>query len=65
MQGFSGNRQALSPAALVAFLELALRFVDHTIRANRTAKGLFHSYNLLVLGPERTPAVTNTLIWLG
>jgi len=48
--GFGGTKATVATADLVAFFECALRFVDHTIAANKTANGLYHSYNLLVLG---------------
>lgn len=42
-----GARAELDPAALDRLLATALAFVDHTLRANRRADGLYHSYNLL------------------
>ncbi len=38
------------------FLALCLRFIDHTLRANRRADGLYHAYNVLRLG-DGTAAV--------
>jgi hypothetical protein len=45
--GVAGPRAAYAPAALQQLLTSALAFVDHSIRANRQADGLYHSYNLL------------------
>ena len=45
--GFSGQRRNLPGSALVEFTELALRYVDHSIRANRRPDGLYHAYNLM------------------
>ena len=50
--GFSGQQEPLATAELVAFCDVALAHVDHTIRANRRADGLYHSYNLLHLGGD-------------
>ena len=46
-EGFSGSRKALSVEELLAFCDLALRHIDHSIRANRRDDGLYHSYNLM------------------
>ncbi|MDF7798292.1 hypothetical protein P4C99_02385 [Pontiellaceae bacterium B1224] len=45
--GFSGNKTGLSIAELIAFLQLALKYVDQTIAANRREDGLYHAYNLM------------------
>jgi hypothetical protein len=42
-----GPSVAVPPAEITAMLDLALRFADHTIRANRRDDGLYHAYNLL------------------
>ena len=48
--GLSGEVAALSTASLVAFLDLAQRYIEHTLRANRRPDGLYHAYNVLRLG---------------
>ncbi|MGB7762258.1 MAG: hypothetical protein WBL61_20660 [Bryobacteraceae bacterium] len=45
--GFSGRQTPLSVAELGAFCDVALRHIDHSIRANRREDGLYHSYNLM------------------
>jgi hypothetical protein len=45
--GFSGHQTPLNSAELVAFCDLALKYIDHSIRANRREDGLYHSYNLM------------------
>jgi hypothetical protein len=45
--GFSGRQTALSVAEIDAFCEVALHHIDHSIRANRRADGLYHAYNLM------------------
>ncbi len=32
---------------MTRFCEVALRHIDHSIRANRRAEGLYHAYNLM------------------
>jgi hypothetical protein len=46
-QGFSGQQVPLSVEELQVFCQLTLRCIDHSIRANRRADGLYHSYNLM------------------
>jgi len=45
--GFSGTQTALTAAELTAFCDVALRHIDHSIRANRRSDGLYHAYNLM------------------
>ncbi|MDR3726480.1 MAG: hypothetical protein P4K86_05505 [Terracidiphilus sp.] len=45
--GFSGHQTPLCAAELVAFCDLTLRYIDHSIRANRRKDGLYHAYNLM------------------
>jgi hypothetical protein len=49
--GFSG-RTDITPGRVVAFLEVALRFIDRGISANRRDDGLFHTYNQLEIAED-------------
>jgi hypothetical protein len=49
--GLSGEQRALPQAAVLEALDLALTYVEQSLRANRRADGLYHSYNLLRLAP--------------
>ncbi|NND56951.1 MAG: hypothetical protein HKN57_06850 [Xanthomonadales bacterium] len=51
--GFCGRKDVLEKSQLLSFIRQALKFLDHTIAANRRADGLFHSYNLIEFGDER------------
>ena len=46
-KGFSGEQIPVSAERLQSFCEVALRYVDHAIRANRRRDGLYHAYNLM------------------
>jgi len=48
--GFSGGFAEVSKEALLAFFDLAQRYVEHSLRANRRDDGLYHAYNILRLG---------------
>jgi hypothetical protein len=45
--GFSGSQTPLGTRELLAFFDLAVNYMDHSIRANRREDGLYHSYNLM------------------
>jgi len=51
--GFSGEVAQLPITELVAFLDLALQYVDHSLRANKRSDNLYHAYNILHLDPKR------------
>jgi hypothetical protein len=46
-QGFSGKLASTPVQQLLAFCDLALQHMDHSIRVNRRADGLYHAYNLM------------------
>jgi hypothetical protein len=50
-KGLTGNVTDLDKQALLNFLDLAAKYIDHSLRANRRADALYHSYNTLRLGP--------------
>jgi hypothetical protein len=45
--GLAGERQTLAGPEIEAFCARVVRHLDHSIRANRRADGLYHSYNLM------------------
>jgi len=47
--GFSGETASLSGADVIALLELAQDYVEHSLRANRRDDNLYHAYNILHL----------------
>lgn len=51
--GVASEVAAASADELVAFLALAQRYIDHTLRANRRPDGLYHAYNTLQLQPGK------------
>ncbi len=48
--GFSGEVAESSVSTIVAFLDLALEYIEQSLRANKRADNLYHSYNILHLG---------------
>jgi hypothetical protein len=50
--GFSGQKVALAKSGLLAFIGIALDYLDHSISINRRVDGLFQSYNLIHFGDD-------------
>ncbi|TFD31541.1 hypothetical protein [Cryobacterium cryoconiti] len=51
--GFGGDRSTVAAGDVAELLDLARRFVESGLRANRRGDGLVHSYNILDLGADR------------
>lgn len=47
--GLSGDYTQLPIPDIVAFLDLAQQFVEHSLRANKRSDNLYHAYNILHL----------------
>ncbi len=45
--GFWGKKRSISLAGLKTFAQLALDFIEHSIRANQRPDKLYHAYNLM------------------
>jgi hypothetical protein len=51
--GFSEKLSPVQGSELLAFLDLAQRYVEHSLRANRRDDSLYHAYNILHLDSKR------------
>ncbi len=49
---FSGVRRQSPVKNLVAFFKLCLKYIDHSIKANKRKDGLYHAYNLISIKPK-------------
>ncbi|MFT3892805.1 MAG: hypothetical protein QM730_14330 [Anaerolineales bacterium] len=45
--GLSGESASLKISEIVAFLDLAQQFAEHSLRANKRSDNLYHAYNIL------------------
>ena len=45
--GFDGQRNNISAQRIIDLMQLALKYIDHSIRANKREDNLFHAYNLI------------------
>jgi len=46
-KGFSEKKKSVKKEQLVNFYQLAIKYHDHSIRANKREDGLYHAYNLI------------------
>ncbi|QJP34588.1 hypothetical protein F0365_09375 [Nonlabens sp. Ci31] len=46
---FSGKKQDISKDSLLEFIEVTLKYLDHSIDANKRKDGMYHAYNLMTL----------------
>jgi hypothetical protein len=46
-QGFSGKKENIAISVISSFINNAIQFVEHSIKANKRTDGLYHAYNLL------------------
>ncbi|EON75098.1 hypothetical protein ADIS_4269 [Lunatimonas lonarensis] len=51
-RSFTGSKRPLAKQDLTGFSTLCLRYLDHTIRANKRTDGLYHAYNLMTVENE-------------
>ncbi|MBE0642377.1 MAG: hypothetical protein IH599_10095, partial [Bacteroidales bacterium] len=51
-EGFSASCSGLSRSALVAFLDILKKHIDHSMAANKRPDGMYHTYNILTISPE-------------
>lgn len=51
-QSFGGKTQSLSIDAVNAFVKQCLKWLDHTVRANKRSDNLYHAYNLITVEPD-------------
>ncbi|KAA3630300.1 MAG: hypothetical protein DWQ02_18125, partial [Bacteroidetes bacterium] len=46
---FSGQKQSVSLDAIKHFMDLALAYLEHSIRSNKRSDSLYHAYNLMTV----------------
>ncbi len=50
--GFSGRKATLNIVQFSGFIDVALLFMEHSIKANRRKDNLYHSYNIMSMNDE-------------
>ena len=57
--GFWGNKRTHSMSGLKRFIEVSLKFIDHSIEANKREDNLYHAYNLMTVENENEVSISN------
>ena len=47
--GFEGNKTDISKTEILAFIEVTLKYLDHSIKANKREDKLYHAYNIMTI----------------
>ena len=56
--GFWGNKRTHSMAGLKRFIKVSLKFIDHSIEANKREDNLYHAYNLMTVQSEKEVSIS-------
>jgi hypothetical protein len=57
--GFSEKKIKIKPAELAKFCTYVLKYIDHSILANKRKDGLYHAYNLMKVVNENAISIRN------
>lgn len=58
-QPFSGTKQAVSLDEIEQFFDLSLRYLEHTIDANKRPDHLYHAYNLVTIKSDEAISISH------
>lgn len=56
--GFWGNKRTHSMDGLKRFIAVSLKFIDHSIAANKRTDNLYHAYNLMTIVNDKEVSVS-------
>ncbi|MCJ7467896.1 MAG: hypothetical protein MUO53_14535 [Maribacter sp.] len=62
--GFSNKKKIITKGNLLQFIEITLKYLDHSIKANRRTDMLFHSYNLMTVENDIEVSISNLSVML-
>ena len=47
--GFSGDKSLISKREILEFINITIKFLNHSIKSNKRSDGLYHAYNLITI----------------
>ncbi|WP_149276961.1 hypothetical protein [Pareuzebyella sediminis] len=56
--GFSNTNKRISKTDLLQFIEISLKYLDHSIEANKRVDKLYHAYNLMSIENDTEISIT-------
>ncbi len=57
--GFTSSKDKITNIELIQFFKLSIKYIDHTIDANKRSDKLFHSYNLMTIENNNEISISN------
>ncbi len=57
--GFWGKKRTVTTNGLKRFIEVSLKFIDHSIDANKREDNLYHAYNLMTVANEKEVSISH------
>ena len=58
-KGFWGEKRTISYRRLRSFVKVSLRFIEHTIKANKRDDHMYHSYNLMTVKSDKEISISS------
>ncbi len=55
---FSGQKETVSLEAIRHFVDLALAYLEHSIKSNKRSDNLYHAYNLMTVEPDASVSIS-------
>ncbi|MFT5955724.1 MAG: hypothetical protein ACI8QD_002580 [Cyclobacteriaceae bacterium] len=57
-KSFSGEKKALNTKDLTTFIDLTIKYLDHSIDANKRSDDMYHAYNLMTVDSDQEVSIT-------
>ncbi len=57
--GFSGSSRSIAKTDVLQFVEITIKYLDHSIEANERADKLFHAYNLMTVENDTEVSISH------
>ena len=57
-KAFTGKKEQISLSSIMEFLSISLKYIDHTIDANKRKDNMFHAYNLMTLTEDNGVSIS-------
>jgi hypothetical protein len=58
-QAFWGEKRTISYRRLKRFVKVSLKFIEHTIKANKREDNMYHSYNLMTIKNDKEISISH------
>ena len=58
-KSFSGEKEKITKSELLNFIKISLKYIDHSIDANKRGDNLYHAYNLMAIENEQEISVSH------